>query len=115
LGWTQDLWRLLETIVTLTKEVERVNTEVKELRRDVNALTIAVTKLNGDIDHYKTSTASALQNYQNDNDHLKESVAAKFDVLTTRLDLKLKEFENRLHQTQPHSGTRGAIKGKSKE
>jgi hypothetical protein len=45
LSWVTDFWKLLETIATLTKEAERANSEIKELRRDVNALTHTVIQL----------------------------------------------------------------------
>jgi hypothetical protein len=45
LSWVTDLWQILETVATLTKEVERGNTDLKELRRDVNTLTLTVAEL----------------------------------------------------------------------
>jgi hypothetical protein len=72
LGWAQDLWRILETIVTLTKEVERVNNEIKELRRDVTRLTIGVTQLGGDLDHQETVTNLVLESYQSNSERVKE-------------------------------------------
>lgn len=91
-----DLWKILETVATLTKEVERANSEIKELRRDVNTLTLTVTQLKGDLTHEKETTKLVLNNYENDGKHLKESIDSKFDVLITRLDSKIAAFENRI-------------------
>lgn len=96
MSWVTDLWKILETVATLTKEVERANNEIKELRRDVNILTLTVAQLKSDLTHEKATTALVLGNYEKDGKHLKESVDAKFDVLITRLDSKIAAFENRL-------------------
>lgn len=56
MSWAADLWKILETVATLTKEVERANSEIKELRRDVNTLTLTVTQLKGELSHEKETT-----------------------------------------------------------
>ena len=96
MSWVTDLWKILETVATLTKEVERANSEIKELRRDVNTLTLTVAQLKGDLTHEKATTALILGNYEKDGNRLKESIDSKFDVLITRLDSKIAMFENRL-------------------
>jgi predicted nucleic acid-binding Zn-ribbon protein len=101
LSWVTDFWKILETVATLTKEVERGNSEIKELRRDVNALTLTVSQLKSDLTHEKETTKLILDNHQKDGQHLKESIDSKFDVLVTRLDSKIAAFENRLPITQP--------------
>lgn len=96
MSWVTDFWKILETVATLTKEVERANSEIKELRRDVNTLTLTVARLKGDLTHEKATTALVLGNYEKDGKHLKESIDSKFDVLITRLDSKIAAFENRM-------------------
>jgi peptidoglycan hydrolase CwlO-like protein len=114
LSWVTDLWQILETVATLTKEVERANTDIKELRRDVNTLTLTVADLKNDLKNEKETTKLILDNYKSEIDHAKESIAAKFEVLTTRLDLKVADFENRL--SKPSQSTdRRALKSKSDE
>jgi chromosome segregation ATPase len=100
LSWVTDLWKLLETVATLTKEVERANSEIKELRRDIHVLTLTVSQLKSDLTHGKATTKLVLDNYEKDGKHLKESIDGKFDVLITRLDSKIAAFENRLPAKQ---------------
>jgi chromosome segregation ATPase len=96
LSWVTDLWKILETVATLTKEVERANSEIKELRRDVNSLTLTVSQLKSDLTHEKETTKLVLDNHEKDGKRLKESIDSKFDVLITRLDSKISAFENRM-------------------
>jgi len=96
LSWIEGLWKILETVSTLTKEVERSNREITELRRDVNTLTRTVIELKSDLTHEKATTKLVLDNYEKDGKHLKESIDSKFDVLITRLDSKIAAFENRM-------------------
>jgi predicted nucleic acid-binding Zn-ribbon protein len=93
--------KLIETVATLTKEVERANGEIKELRRDVNSLTLTVTQLKSDVTHEKETTKLVLDNQEKNGQHLKESIDSKFDVLLTRLDSKIAAFENRLPDSSP--------------
>jgi chromosome segregation ATPase len=103
-SWVTDLWKILETVATLTKEVERANSEIKEIRRDINTLTQTVIQLKGDLTHEKETTKLILDNHANDGKHLKESLDSRFDVLLTRLDSKISAIENRFPVNQ--SGTR---------
>jgi archaellum component FlaC len=96
LSWVEDLWKILETVATLTKEVERANSEIKELRTDVNTLTHTVIELKSDLTHEKAITKLVLDNYEKDGKHLKESIESRFDILITRLDSKIAAFENRM-------------------
>jgi hypothetical protein len=96
LSWVTDLWKILETAATLTREVERADREIEGLRRDVNTLTLTVSQLKSDLTYEKAATKLVLYNYANDGRHLKESIDAKFDVLVTRLDSKMAAFENRM-------------------
>jgi DNA integrity scanning protein DisA with diadenylate cyclase activity len=110
LSWVTDLWQILETVATLTKEVERGNTDLKELRRDVNTLTLTVAELKSDLKNEKETTKLILDNYESEIDHAKESIAAKFDVLTSRLDLKVADFERRLPNPSSETKDRQALK-----
>jgi chromosome segregation ATPase len=105
LSWVTDLWKVLETVATLTKEVERANNEIKELRRDVNTLTQSVIQLKSDLAHEKETTRLVLDNYANDGKHLKESIDSRFDVLLTRLDSKIVVLENRMPASQSEKKT----------
>ena len=69
---------------------------MKELRKDVRDLSLAVAKLESELAHEKETTRLVLDAYKNDITHIKENLAAKFDVLITRLDAKVVDFENRL-------------------
>jgi chromosome segregation ATPase len=115
LSWVTDLWQILETVATLTKEVERANTDIKDLRRDVNTLTLTVADLKSELKNEKEKTKLILDNYKSEIDHAKESIAAKFDVLTTRLDLKIADFENRLPNPSSQATNRRALKSKPDE
>ena len=96
MSWVTDLWKILETLATLTTEVAHGNSEIKELRRDVHTLTLTVTQLKSDLTHEKATTKLVLDNYDKDGKHLKESIDSKFDVLITRLDSKIAAFETRI-------------------
>lgn len=96
MSWVTDLWQILETVATLTKEVERATTDIKDLRRDVNTLTLTVAELKSDLKNEKETTKLILDNFESEIDHAKESIAAKFDFLASRLDLKVADFERRL-------------------
>lgn len=115
MSWVTDLWQILETVATLTKEVERANADVKELRRDVNVLTLTVAELKNDLKNEKETTKLILDNYNGEINHAKESIGAKFDVLTTRLDLKIADFEHRLPNPSSETKDRRALKSKSDE
>ena len=109
MSWVTDLWQILETVATLTKEVERANSDIKELRRDVNTLTLTVADLKNDLGNQKETTKLVLDNYESEIDHAKESIAAKFDVLTTRLDAKVADFERRLPKPSAQGKQRKAL------
>lgn len=115
MSWVTDLWQILETVATLTKEVERANTDIKELRRDVNTLTLTVADLKNELKNDKETTKLILDNYKSEIDHAKESIAAKFDVLTTRLDAKVADFEHRLPSPSYEAKDRRALKSKPDE
>lgn len=115
MSWVTDLWQILETIATLTKEVERANTDIRDLRRDVNTLTLAVADLKNEVKNDKETTKLILDNYDKEIDHAKEGIAAKFDVLTTRLDAMLADFEHRLSNRTPQTKVRRPLKSKSDE
>lgn len=91
-----DLWKILETAATLTREVERADREIEGLRRDVNTLTLTVSQLKSDLMHEKAATKLILDNYEKDGVHLKESINSRFDVVLTRLDSKIEVFENHM-------------------
>lgn len=97
MSWVQDVWKLLETVATLTKELERVTTEVKELRQDVNSLTLIVTELRSELAHEKQTTQLVLEGQTKDIEHIRQSLDAKFQVLTSKLDLTVQSFEHRLN------------------
>jgi DNA integrity scanning protein DisA with diadenylate cyclase activity len=110
LSWVTDLWQILETVATLTKDVERANTDIKDLRRDVNTLTLTVAELKSDLKNEKETTKLILDNYESEIGHAKESIAAKFDVLTSRLDLKVADFDRRLPNPSSEAKDRRALK-----
>ena len=96
LNWLTALWEIIQTLAMLSKDVERVNTDMKELRNDVHALSQMVRELNNVVAYEKETTKILLDSHKNQINHTEESVAAKFDVLTTRLDAKIADFEHRL-------------------
>ena len=110
MSWLTDLWKILETVATLTKEVERANSEIKELRRDLNTLTLTVSQLKGDLVHERATTKLILDNHQKDGQRLKESIDSKFDVLITRLDSKIAAFENRMPPNQSKKNSARSLK-----
>lgn len=74
------------------------NTELKEMRRDLNDLTRVVSELRTEVKHEKDRTKLILDGYEKDGQHLKESIDSKFDVLVTRLDAKVADFESRFEK-----------------
>ena len=96
MSWINDVWKIVETVATLTKEVERLNSENRDLRSDLNSLTLVVAELKTELSHQKETTALVLDSYSKEMEHAKESIGAKFDVLTTRLDSKVQDFERRM-------------------
>lgn len=101
MSWINDLWKIVETVATLTKEVERANAQIKDLRTDLNNLTQSVLTLKADLAHQKETTALLLAGHKSDTLHIKESIDSKFDVLTSRLDLKIQDFEHRIPKPLP--------------
>ena len=95
MSWLTDLWRVFQTVATLTREIDLATNDVRELRRDVNTLTLTVSQLKNDLAHEKATTKLILDSHEKDGKHLKESIDSRFDVLLTRLDSKLAVFESR--------------------
>lgn len=112
MSWVTDLWQILETVATLTKVAERANTDIKDLRKDVNTLTLTVAELKSDLKNEKETTKLILEHYDSEIDHAKEGIAAKFDVLTTRLDAKVADFEHRLSHASSETRDRRALRSK---
>jgi chromosome segregation ATPase len=100
-SWVTDIWKIVETVASLTKEVERLNAENKDLRSDLNSLTLTVSDLRTELKHQKETATLVLDGYRRDMEHSKESIGAKFDVLTTRLDSKVQDFERRMPAQLP--------------
>jgi hypothetical protein len=87
--------------------------DVRELRRDVNNLTLTLTQLRSDFTHEKETTTLVLDNFEKDGKHLKESIESRFDVLFTRLDSKLAAFENHMSGNQSEKNTPRSLEGGS--
>jgi chromosome segregation ATPase len=113
LSWVTDFWKVVETAATLTRDVQRAESDVKELRRDVNTLALTLSQLRSDLSHEKAITRLALDKFETDGQHLKESIDSRFDVLLTRLDSKLAAFESHLPTRQSEKKTPQSLKGKS--
>ena len=94
MSWAKDIVTLVQSVLTLTKDVERTNSEIKELRKDMSALTHSVHELAMQMQHDKEKTALVLDGYSREIDHIKEGNAAKFQVLTTLLDQKIDGFQS---------------------
>jgi len=95
LSWVTDFWKVVETAATLTRDVQRAESDIKELRRDVNTLALTLSQLRSDLTHENAVTRLALDKFETDGQHLKESIDSRFDVLLTRLDSKIATFEDR--------------------
>ena len=106
----KELWHILTTLANLTKAQERFNSELKELRQEVDKLRLKVSQVQSDFENSQTTTKLVLTNYKNEINYTKEGIAARFDVLTTRLDLKITEFESRLSPNKPTSRTPKSVK-----
>lgn len=113
MSWVTDFWKVVETAATLTRDVERADIEIKELRRDVNALALAVNELDKDLTHEKTTTRLVLDSFEKDGQHLKERIDSKFDVLATRLDSKIAAFENHMRATSSEMNSRPSLESGS--
>lgn len=105
----KDLWQILLTVANLTKDVDRAKREIEGLRENVTNLRLTVNKLQNDLEQAQVTTKLVLENYKSEIDHAKEGLTAKFDVLTTRLDLNIADFERRL-PPQPRRKTLKALK-----
>ena len=92
----KELWHILTAVATLTKDQERSESELSKLRHEVTKLSLEVNQLKGDLENSQTTTKLVLDNYKNEINYVKEGIAAKFDVLTTRLDLKIADLESRM-------------------
>jgi hypothetical protein len=67
------------------------------LRQDVNTLTVIATELKSELAHEKQTRQIILEGHTKDIEHIKESLDAKFQVLTSKLDLTIQSFEHRLN------------------
>ncbi len=56
-----DWLQLGKKVVTLADDIQRYNAEVKEMRQDLNNLTIQVNRLVDKIDHNEKETASEIK------------------------------------------------------
>jgi DNA anti-recombination protein RmuC len=92
----KELWHILTTVANLTKDQQRSESEITKLRQEVDKLKLKVSELQSDLENSQTTVKLVLDNYKSEINYLKEGIAAKFDVLTTRLDLKIADFESRL-------------------
>ena len=111
MSWVTDLLRLIQSVATLTKDVEWTSSEMKDLRKDINALTRSVNELMIQLEHLKEKTGLVLDAHQQEIAHIKEGNAAKFQVLTTMLDQKIDGFESRFAHAKSKSPRRRAIEG----
>ncbi len=105
-NWIATLWEIVQTLATLSKDVERVNTETINLRKDVFDLAQNVRDLKSMVVHEKETTKLVLDSHVKELDFSEATLRAKFDVLTTRLDAKIAEFE---HQLRPISSPRQSV------
>lgn len=106
----KELWHILTSVANLTKEQARSEGEINKLRHEVNKLSLEVNQLKSDLENSQATTKLVLDNYKTEINYVKEGVAAKFDVLTTRLDLKIVDFENRLSANKRASKVPKALK-----
>ena len=88
--------------------------EIEALRQDVGNFRLTINQLEKELEQAQVTTKLVLENYKSELDHAKESITAKFDVLTTRLDLKLADFESRMASQQPRRKTLKALKNAPK-
>ena len=96
MGWFKDLWQILQAVATLTKEVERSQTETKELRRDVNDLTLTVIQLKNDLQKSRENIQRDLDEFNREIGQAKADIATNFELLTAKLEVKVANFERRL-------------------
>lgn len=52
------IWALLQTVITLARDLEQTRNDVKDIRRDIVQLTLAVQHLNNEIQLAKREDAS---------------------------------------------------------
>jgi len=107
------LAKVVETAATLSRDVDRAESDIKELRRDVNTLASTLSQLRSDLTHEKAITTLALDKFETDGKHLKESIDSRFDVLLTRLDSKIGAFENRKPGKQSEAKKRRSLEDKA--
>lgn len=94
MSWVKDAVDIVRSVATLTKDVERTTAEIKELRRDVKALSLGLSELMSQLKHEKEKNAILLDSYSREIAHIKEGNAAKFEVLTAVLDQRLSGFDS---------------------
>lgn len=110
MSWITDLWQILETVASLTKDSASTTEEIKELRKDLNTLTLIVRDLKASLEKSEETTRLTLDNYETQITHAKESIAAKFDVIIVRLDAKIADFERTLSSAEPSPHNRKQLK-----
>lgn len=104
MGSFKDAWALVQTIATITKDLERATSEIGDLRKDLNSLTLAVTQLTSELQNQTERTAMVLDGYEKDLSHAKETLAVKFEILTAKLEQALLKFE--MDMSSPKLSTR---------
>lgn len=52
------LWKLLQTVITLAKDLEQTRKDVRDIQQELMKLTMAVQHLAGEIQHAKREDAS---------------------------------------------------------
>jgi uncharacterized protein YoxC len=109
MSWVSDLLQLVQSLATLTRDVEWTSNEIKDLRKDINDLTLSVSELMIHLEHQKEKTALVLDSHQREIAHIKEGNAAKFQVLTTMLDQKMDGFESRFADVKSKAPRRRVI------
>jgi len=110
LNWLKSLWEIIGTLATLSRDVERGNSEIKEMREDVHELAVMVMELKSALAHEKETAKIVRDGHKNQIDHAEETIIAKFDVLATRLDARIADFENRLTIISSKPRSRLALK-----
>lgn len=79
----QDFWKVTKTLVTFADDLQKYNTELKEIRKELLALTILVNEL------------------KQDNKHTKETQELKNQIFLREVEKQLDKMEKALPPAPP--------------
>ncbi len=91
-----EAWKALQSVATLTADLQRYHAEIKDLHQELRDLTLAVTKLESKIDRVEERTAAEIANLAQQIKHSEERVADERRIIRLELENRLLRVERGL-------------------